>query len=323
MNRQRRLFLKRFARLLLFYGLLLSNPLILAGCNLVDDRPVVTAEPALDEYTPLLATPTAGPTEVRFAIIGDFGTGDDAERAVADLVKSWDVDFVATVGDNNYYNGKASTIDENIGQFYHEFIYPYKGDYGEGAQVNRFFPALGGHDWRQPGALPHLDYFTLPGNERYYDVRQGPVHLFILDSIDKEPDGVDQDSRQAQWFRGAIGASDAPWKLVLVHDPPYSSGKTHGSQARAQWPYREWGADAVIAGNDHDYERLLVGDLTYFVNGAGGARLYEFDDAEIIPGSIVRYNDDHGAMFVEAGAGRIVFRFVTVGGETVDEFVLE
>ncbi len=85
---------------------------------------------------------------------------------MAVLIKNWDPDLIITTGDNNYPDGAADTIDENIGQYFHEFIAPYKGSYGEGAQENRFFPSLGNHDWHSPDAQPYLDYFTLPGNER-------------------------------------------------------------------------------------------------------------------------------------------------------------
>src|ERR1041385_3886659 len=104
---------------------------------------------------------------IRFAVIGDYGFAGQPELDVSNLVKSWNPDFVITTGDNNYENGAASTIDQNIGQYYHEFISPYTGAYGSGDTVNRFFPSLGNHDWVTTGATPYLNYFTLPGNERY------------------------------------------------------------------------------------------------------------------------------------------------------------
>ncbi len=86
-------------------------------------------------------------SNVRFAVIGDFGQAGQPEQDVANLVKSWDPDLIITVGDNNYPVGAATTIDQNIGQYYHDFIYPYMGAYGAGATANRFFPSLGNHDW--------------------------------------------------------------------------------------------------------------------------------------------------------------------------------
>ena len=57
-------------------------------------------------------------TTVRFAHIGDYGSSSSNENRVANLVKGWNPDFIVTDGDNNYPNGAASTIDQNIGQFY-------------------------------------------------------------------------------------------------------------------------------------------------------------------------------------------------------------
>jgi hypothetical protein len=128
------------------------------------------------------AAPQTQSCGIRFAVIGDYGLAGQRELDVADLVKSWSPDFIITTGDNNYGNGSASTIDHNIGQYYHSFIFPYFGTFGEGAASNRFFPSLGNHDWIAPGAQPYMDYFTLPSNERYYDFVRGPVHFFVIDT---------------------------------------------------------------------------------------------------------------------------------------------
>ena len=232
--------------------------------------------------------------ETTFAAIGDYGEDGTAEEEVADRVKSWQPDYIFTLGDNNYGSGAEGTIDDNIGQYYGDYIYPYYGTYDSTATENRFFPSLGNHDWRaatdtNPYPQPYLDYFTLPGNERYYDVRRGPVHLFILDSAHQEEDGRTSDSIQAQWLAEQMAASNAPWKLVAMHEPPYSSGASHGSRSDMQWDYAEMGATAVLAGHDHLYERLERDDILYFVNGLGGRQ--EIDDFDApLPSSVVRYN---------------------------------
>src|SRR5439155_12149420 len=146
-----------------------------------------------------LLCPSAFCQPVVIATIGDYGTGDSNEMAVANLVKSWDPDFVLSLGDNNY--GGTNYFDTAVGQFYHEFVYPYSGSYGSGASTNRFWPCLGNHDWGYP--FPsfeimrfYLDYFQLPGNERYYNYRYGPVEIFAIDSEGLEPDGFSSDSVQ-------------------------------------------------------------------------------------------------------------------------------
>jgi hypothetical protein len=77
-------------------------------------------------------------SNVRFAVIGDYGQAGRPEQDVANLVKSWDPDLIITAGDNNYPTGSAATIGQNIGQYYHDFIYPYTGAYGAGGQWSVF-----------------------------------------------------------------------------------------------------------------------------------------------------------------------------------------
>jgi tartrate-resistant acid phosphatase type 5 len=255
------------------------------------------------------------PQTIHFAAIGDYGTDDDDEAAVAALVDSWDPEFVITMGDNNYPDGEARTIDPHIGQYYHHYIGNYVGTYGEGAAENRFWPSPGNHDWNTDTLQPYTDYFTLPGNERYYEVDLGLVHLFAVDSDSHEPDGITSDSVQAQWLQAALAASTACWKVVYFHHAAYSSAD-HGSDEDLQWPYEEWGADVVMAGHDHSYERLAVGGIPYFVNGLGGAGLYDFK--AIVPESVVRYNESHGAMSITASSSDMTFEFVTVEGEVID-----
>lgn len=263
---------------------------------------------------------SATPQEVTFAIIGDYGGGGQPEADVADLVKSWDPDFIVTTGDNNYPSGAYETIDQNIGQFYQNFIYPYQGKFGAGASQNLFFPTLGNHDWDTASALPYLDYFTLPGNERYYDIVWGPLHLYFIDSDSREPDGVNSSSIQASWLQAQLAASASSWDIVIFHHAPYSSGR-HGSVDWMQWPFSLWGADFVIAGHDHTYERISWDGIVYFVNGLGGGAKYDFHN--ITPGSQFRYRDDYGAMRIEVMDHNILFQFINRAHTVIDEYRAE
>ena len=235
------------------------------------------------------------------------------------MIDSWQVDFVITVGDNNYPDGASSTMDRNVGQYYHAYIYPYTGGYGDGSDINRFFPTLGNHDWTSPGGQPYLDYFTLPGNERYYDFQLRAVHLFAVDSDEREPDGFRRDSAQANWLRDSLAISEATWKIVYFHHAPYSSG-FHGSTIWMRWPFQEWGASAVLAGHDHTYERVLVNGFPYFVNGLGGSSRYTFGIP--VEGSQVRYSADFGAMLVEATRESVTFQFINRAGTVIDTYTL-
>lgn len=289
--------------------------------------PVQITDTPLPPTQAATPTPTVTADPVRFAVIGDYGSGDEDAAAVAELVKSWNPDFIITTGDNNYDDGAEETIDQNIGQFYHEFIFPYKGTYGPGATANRFFPSLGNHDWDTKKEIngevlpyPYLDYFELPGNERYYDFVSGPVHFFALDSDSREPDGVGSSSIQAQWLKDRLAASTAPWKIVYMHHPPYSSAR-HGNIDWMQWPFEEWGASAVLAGHDHVYERILLAGFPYFVNGLGGYSRYSFETP--VEGSQVRYRENYGAMLVQAGQWTMNFQFINIDGDVIDSYQLE
>ena len=257
-------------------------------------------------------------SQVRFAAIGDYGSAGPNELAVANLVKSWNPDFIITLGDNNYEVGSDSTIDANIGQYYHEYIYPYKGSYGDGSLNNKFYPSLGNHDWAAQNAEPYLNYFELPGNERYYDFTEKNIHFFVLDSDPNEPDGIDENSLQAKWLKDALqNSSSQMWNVVYFHHPPYSSGP-HGSTAYMRWPFRKWGADIILSGHEHNYERLYSDSLFYVVNGLGGKSIYSF--LAPIPESLVRYNDNYGAMFIESSNSEMIFKFINVNGFLIDSF---
>ncbi|MGI4862887.1 MAG: metallophosphoesterase [Janthinobacterium lividum] len=256
----------------------------------------------------------------RFAAIGDYGYAGTPERDVADMVKTWNPDFIITLGDNNYDVGDSTTIDQNIGQYYHEYIYNYKGHYGPKTYSDRFFPSLGNHDYYTRNGEAYRDYFTLPGNGRYYDYVRGDVHLFALDSDPAEPDGVSPGSIQGRWLQAALAASTSRWNVVYLHHAPYSSGP-HGSTQALQWPFAAWGASVVVAGHDHEYERLVVDGLTYVVNGLGGRSLYTTTKPRLAE-SHKFFNADYGAMLLEATPDSLVMRFYTRQQVLIDTHIL-
>lgn len=294
--------------------------------------PLLTLEIVPDGSVPTptaTITPTPFPVgTIRIAVIGDYGMGNSEEAQVALLVDSWNPDHIITLGDNNYPDGEAATIDFNIGQFFSSYIGNYQGAYGSGGVTNRFWPALGNHDWHTMACTDgvcsgaYFDYFTLPGNERYYDVDLGLVHLFAINSESPEPDGNNASSVQAVWLQSQLAASTACYDLVYMHHAPYSSGR-HGSDSTMQWPYANWGADAVLAAHDHLYERIEANGIPYFVNGAGGASLYDFDNLGNLPPTVtswVRYNSNHGAMLITADPTKITYEFYNIQEELIDSY---
>ncbi|MEO8167139.1 MAG: metallophosphoesterase [bacterium] len=260
---------------------------------------------------------------IKIACVGDYGTGTSVQN-VANMIAGWDPDLVFTTGDNNYTanNTSVASWDNEIGQYYGQYIrFPVgiSSTYAPGPSINKFFPALGNHDW-DADISGWYNYFDLPGNERYYDVVRGPVHLFFLSSDPREPDGIASTSAQAQWLQTGLANSASPWKIVVFHHPAYSSS-SHGNTVAMQWPFAAWGASMVFNGHDHTYERIVKNNFNYIVNGLGGRPTYGFN-ATPEPGSVVRYNASNGAMLIQATPLLLTVKCYAVGGALVDSISL-
>ena len=106
--------------------------------------------------------------------------------------------------------------------------------------------------------------------------------------------------------------------MVIDHHPPYSSDNKHGSTPALQWPFAEWGADVVLSGHAHTYERIRRDGIVYFVNGLGGAARYGFKPP--VSGSVKRYNSNWGALKVTVNGDALDCEFRSVGGKPVDRF---
>lgn len=269
---------------------------------------------------------------IEFVAFGDFGDGSANETAVAELAKSFEPDFMVWLGDCNYPSGAPETIEANI------------MDDFDGYVPGGVYPVWGNHDLLtsldgQYGK-PLLDLFPslsqASNGKLYYDFVRGPVHFFVLnsgntDADPREPGGIQYftDSNgvvtggdQALWFKEAIEASTATWKVVCCHRPPYTSDSTHypGSTAM-RWPFKQCGADIVLSGHGHVYERIYKSGLTYVVCGLGGAAKRDFSSYPV-SGSQFQYNSDYGLLRVTASDTRMQFVMYNTVGDRIDNFSL-
>ena len=188
---------------------------------------------------------------------------------------------------------------------------------------------MGSHDYSdaKPAPKSYVSYFTLPGagfasssgNERFYDFVEGPVHFFVLDSNPQEPRGVTVLSAQAAWLRWALATSTSTWNVVVDHHPPFSSDAVHAPTTYMDWPFAEWGADAMISGHAHIYERVMHNGMPYFINGLGGGPRHALN-ATPSPESAVQFDTNWGAQKVVVTSQRLRFEFYTITGVLVDEY---
>ena len=266
----------------------------------------------------LATSATAQTTSVKFAVIGDYGDGPGS-AAVAQLVNGQAPHFIVTVGDNCYDSVPIATQVGN--------------HYGNWVTGGRFWPSLGNHDYADPcgggsGASGYRAYFNLPNNERYYQVRNGPVEIFAVNSALADPDGATKTSTQGLWLQSALAGSTAPWKIVYFHHAPFSSGESHGSILRMRWPYEAWGANAVLSGHDHHYERVMRDDngngvqMPYLISGLGGHSIRPANRADP-GGSVAKYSGGYGALFVTATDTSLSFEFRNTAGAIIDTYSMD
>lgn len=331
--------MKRQPRAMVVPVLILASLLAAPACTVEGTAAQAVTTSASSSATvsppspPVTATPTPTDPPTIFAVIGDYGRDNGDQAAVARLVGSWDPAYVVSVGDGYYATAggtRSGRYDESTGAHYCRWLADIttsgqRCPAGQ-AERNAFFPAMGNHDYTdaRPSPETYLDYFDLPGdgftntsgNERYYDFVEGPVHFFVLNSNPQEPDGIDETSSQAEWLQQQLAASESAWNIVVDHHPPYSSDADHGSNPDLQWPFADWGADVVISGHAHTYERVMRDGITYFVNGLGGSPRYKFTTP--VSGSVVRYNDTWGAQRVTVTPSTLTFDFLTIEGALVD-----
>ena len=231
-----------------------------------------------------------------------------ASGRLRQLVDTWNVDFILTAGDNVY---GTMTLDNAVGQFYSDYIGNYQGSYGSGSAINRFFPTLGNSEYEDNKVDSYLSYFTLPDNERYYDFQIGSVHFFEVNSNSQEPDGRSGSSVQAQWLAAGLAASDAMFNVAYFHHTPYTPS---GGKSAMRWSFEAWGTDAVFAGHDHEYFRVMRDDnhdgvqFPYITTGLGGS-------GERPP--------DVGANLVTVTNAGMLIEFYTVDGVLRDTWFIE
>ena len=210
------------------------------------------------------APPSPGVT--RFLAVADVGSGDANQRAVgaqmAVVHRRQPVDLVVLGGDNIYPSGDMRLIGKTFEQPYAELL----------AAKVPFHAVLGNHDIRTENGLPQLAYRPYGMNGRFYSVRKGDVEFFMLDTNGNAPW-----SQQLAWFRSALSASKAPWKVVVGHHPIYSSGFYGNNSAlreKLSSLMQRHGVQLYINGHEHNYERSKpIDGITYLVVGAGGASL--------------------------------------------------
>jgi hypothetical protein len=246
---------------------------------------------------------------VRFAVIGDSGTGHPAQYQVGELMAkcrdTFAFDFVIMLGDN-IYGGKSAA------DFKNKFEDPYSKLLNAGV---KFYASLGNHDDANERLYKP---FNMDG-KRYYSFTRGNAAFFALDS-------TYMDATQLEWIKQQLQSSSATWKICYFHHPLYSHGKFHGPDVdlrKLLEPiFLQNGVRVVFSGHEHLYERLSPQHgIDYFVLGnAGELRVHNLrPSTETAKG----FDTDQSFELVEIAGDQLYFQTISRTGKTVDSGVLE
>jgi len=261
----------------------------------------------LSERTGFKTAPAATSTApVRFMAFGDSGGGGTDQHELRDRMLEFPYDLIIHTGDIAYDEGTIGQFEDNV-----------FGVYAELFRNLPFFPAAGNHEYKTLQGAPFRSVFAIPGGngEKWYSYDWGKVHFAALDTEASY-------STQAAWLDHDLATSQQPWKIIYLHRPPYSSG-SHGSDGalrEALAPVlQKHGVQLVLAGHDHDYERMKPQQgVAYVVTGGGGKGTREVGSSSFTAFSeaVIHF------VYVEVDADELVLHAIDANGVEFDSMVV-
>jgi hypothetical protein len=257
---------------------------------------------------------TSDPVLVGAGDIANCGKiGDEDTAKLLDSISG----TVFTFGDNVYPDGTAAQFTDCYGPSW-------------GRHKARTMPAPGNHDYHTTGAAGYFGYFgqaasPLDNNctsncKGYYSYNLGTWHIVVINS---ETD-FSLGSAQDKWLRADLAANQTACTLAYWHEPLYSSG-THGNATRVRplWnALYQYGADVVLNGHDHRYERFAPQNpngqadpkgIREFVVGTGGSSLYL--QGILQPNSEISNDTTWGVLQLTLHPGSYNWEFVPIAGQ--------
>jgi predicted MPP superfamily phosphohydrolase len=255
--------------------------------------------------TPAVALPNANGT-LKFAVLGDFGTGSKEQYQTADqMAKShttFPYDLVVLVGDNLYGGERPQDFSK-------KFEIPYKPLLDGGV---KFYASLGNHDSRE-----QRNYKPFNMNDKLYYSLKAPkqnVRFFFLES-------TYPDAEQIAWVENELKNSTEEWKIPVFHHPLYASGM-HGSDValrdKLEPLFLQYNVSVVFTGHEHFYERIKPQKgITYFVCGSGG----QLRKGDIDPGTGLTakgFDTDRVFLIAEIQGDVLYFNAISRTGTIID-----
>jgi acid phosphatase type 7 len=249
----------------------------------------------------------------------------EGDEATAELVEGIDGATVLTLGDNAYPDGSAEDFEECYEPTWGQF-------------KNRTKPVPGNHEYYTEGARGYFEYFGEAAGdpeEGYYSYELGSWHIVALNSNCGEAQiRCSPSSTQVRWLEEDLAANadeEGGCTLAYMHHPRFSSGEEHGSYDTVEplWEVLyEAGADVVLSGHEHNYERIAAQDpsgkadpergIRQFVVGTGGGAS-DYPILEPLPNSEVQNDETYGVLKLTLRPKGYEWRYLSAeGGEFTD-----
>lgn len=260
------------------------------------------------------------PAAVSFAVIGDSGSGQPPQFAIARRMmierERTPFDFVIMLGDNIYGLGNPKYFKPRFEDPYRELL----------AAGVKFYAALGNHDAH--AAADHIKYdnFNM-GGRRYYSFVKGDglIEFFVLDTNETKTSELKPE--QLSWLEAGLKASTARWKVAYFHHSIYSSGRMHSPYTRLREQieplFVKYRVNVVFSGHYHVYERIKPQKgVQYIVAGSGGKLMKGNLNKK---SALTAFGNDQTRIFLLATVeeNQMLVKAITADGTEVDSVKIE
>lgn len=301
-------------------GLLVGQGLAARSASVGEPSPAIPGPTATARPTAMTggSPPSSGVTAVLVGA-GDIASCQSVhDEQTARLVESVP-GIVFTAGDNAYPVGSGAQFAKCYGPSWGRFR-------------DRTRPAAGNHDALTDDGNPYFAYFGTaagPAQEGWYSYEAGTWHVIVLNSNCLNVGGCAEGSPQLDWLKADLTAHPAACTLAIWHHPRFTSG-AHGDDPRSAAFWRvlfDAGADLIVNGHDHDYERFApqtptgVADpgrgIREIVVGTGGESLRLFKKA--VANSEVRNASTYGVLRLDLAPGSYTWHFMGVSAKSFSD----
>ena len=255
---------------------------------------------------------------------GGLGTKSACrEKYTSDLLVNTGLSAVLAVGDVQYECGG-----------YQPFLQSYDPSWGRVKSITH--PIPGDHDYDTTGGTDcdttgkASGYFTYFGaaagdpTKGYYSFDVGTWHVVALNTNCVQVGGCKAESPQESWLRADLAAHPDQCTLAFWHQPRFSSTKDYPNPGPFYQDLVDAGADAVLVGNQHYYERLAplnnagtydpVSGVREFIVGTGGKSMQTLPGTRRVGSEVLAKT--FGVLRLSLHANSYDWQFVPAAGQT-------